>query len=546
MTDDDRTAALAEALCRGQLPADADPVALAAAVQQLADEAARGRGLQALRPACTVLNKRRFFEHTRSLAPAGGDDLVLQRLHAQAEINLSALDEGERLVQAALARAAQAPAGDAVAQREAHELRGLLGRVAKQRFADGAGLEHLDEAVRRYLEAMARAPAGGAFWPAVNALALLHRREREGLAAWPDLALDKLAADVKRQTQGQLRRTPGNFWLFSTLSECCLAQDRADDAELWLYRFMLHPEVDPFGLDSFDRQLREIWGGLQGRNETLADRLETLMARHLLAQQSRWTIAPQAVAAMRRQLADNPEGFEKNFSGEGTLTLETLEQLLRCCAAIGCVANDRGERLGTGFLMRGADLNPAWGEAPVFVTNAHVISTEVDKAIPPERVRVSFEVESAQAGEPRSYRVAELLHHSPPGRLGEQRARAELHDVTVVRLQQLPAAPPVLQRAARLPLLEATTKAFVVGHPRGSGLQISLHDSQLLDICREKRLLHYRTPTEPGSSGSPVFNANWQVVALHHGGSAKMPRLAGEGTYAANEGIALDAICSVF
>jgi len=39
--------------------------------------------------------------------------------------------------------------------------------------------------------------------------------------------------------------------------------------------------------------------------------------------------------------------------------------------------------------------------------------------------------------------------------------------------------------------------------------------------------MHYRTPTDPGSSGSPVFNAKWEVVALHHAGSPATPRLHG-------------------
>ncbi|MER5327117.1 trypsin-like serine peptidase [Streptosporangium roseum] len=29
---------------------------------------------------------------------------------------------------------------------------------------------------------------------------------------------------------------------------------------------------------------------------------------------------------------------------------------------------------------------------------------------------------------------------------------------------------------------------------------------------------HYQTDTEPGSSGSPVFNDQWEIVALHHAG----------------------------
>lgn len=538
---------LVAALCLGRLPASPDPAALQAAVQQLADALPRnGQPVAGVRAACKALNGQRHFALSRQLGQAWRDtqgiDLAVQRLLAQAVINLSALDEGQALVDDGLAVVARADASVPEAVREGAELRGLHARIAKQRFADGQGLAHLDEAVRRYLHAMAQAQPADSIWPGVNALALLRRRERESLPPWPGVDPVPLAQDIERITKRLLKLNPADPWLAATLSECRLAQGKADDAELWLYRFMLHPSVDAFGLDSYDRQLREIWGGLQGRNHTLADRLEGILSRHLLSRQARWTMSPGGVADLRQQIAADRAGFEKNFSGEYSFSLDALESLLRCCASIGCVSNRRGERLGTGFLMRGSDLKAAWGDGAVFVTNAHVIGTQVDKAIAPQDARVSFEVESARAAAPVFYPVAELLFSSAPAPLGERRPKTDALDVTIVRLQGLRADSAALPVAPVLPLIEASTKAYVVGHPSGSGLQISLHDSQLLDIDDVDRLLHYRTPTEPGSSGSPVFNAQWQVMAVHHGGSAKMPRLRGEGSYQANEGIALPAL----
>lgn len=543
--------ALVDGLRQGRLPPAPDATQLQAAVQALADAVPHGgESLDDIRRACKALNGRRHFALTRLLAQAWRDtryptlglDLMLQRLLAQAVINLSALDEGERLVNEGLKAVAQADPKHPDTVREGAELRGLRGRIAKQRFADTGNLTQLDEAVRRYLDAMDQALPAASIWPGVNALALLRRREREQLPDWAGVDVLQLAKRIERSTQGLLKKSPDDAWLAATMSECKLAQDKADDAELWLYRFMLHPSVDAFGLDSYDRQLREIWGGVQGRNQTLADRLETLMAQHLLAQQSRWTMSPGGVADLRQQIAADRAGFEKNFSGEYSFSLDTLENLLRCCASIGCVSNRRGERLGTGFLVRGSDLRAGWSDEPLFVSNAHVIGTEVDKAIAPQDVRVSFEVESAQAPAPVFYTVLDVLFTSAPAPLGEPRPQTQALDVTVVRLQGLPASLAGLPVAPALPLIEASAKAYVVGHPSGSGLQISLHDSQLLDIDDVDRLLHYRTPTEPGSSGSPVFNAQWQLMAVHHGGSAKMPRLRGEGSYQANEGISLLAL----
>jgi V8-like Glu-specific endopeptidase len=115
-------------------------------------------------------------------------------------------------------------------------------------------------------------------------------------------------------------------------------------------------------------------------------------------------------------------------------------------------------------------------------------------------------------------------------------------DVTVARLENLPKLYKSLGTAAQLPLIESKSKAYVIGHPRGSGLQISLHDSRLIDVDDDERLIHYRTPTDPGSSGSPVFNDQWDVIGIHHGGSSTTPRLHGTGSYEANEAIALAAV----
>lgn len=201
-----------------------------------------------------------------------------------------------------------------------------------------------------------------------------------------------------------------------------------------------------------------------------------------------------------------------------------------------------GERVGTGFLLPGSAFSEAGDSEPVFVTNAHVISSEVNNAISPAEAFVTFEVESTAKGTLVSYKVGEVLFTSPPGDLGVTNGAEENLDVTIVRLDALPATLKSLKKATNLPLIDGKTRVYLVGHPRGSGLQISLQDSRLLDVDDVERLVHYRTPTDPGSSGSPVFNSNWEVVALHHGGSFTTPRLHGGGVYEANEGISLQAI----
>ena len=56
----------------------------------------------------------------------------------------------------------------------------------------------------------------------------------------------------------------------------------------------------------------------------------------------------------------------------------------------------------------------------------------------------------------------------------------------------------------------------IVQHPRGEKKQVALRDNRVVDVF--DFFLHYQADTEPGSSGSPVFNDQWEVVALHHAG----------------------------
>jgi hypothetical protein len=74
----------------------------------------------------------------------------------------------------------------------------------------------------------------------------------------------------------------------------------------------------------------------------------------------------------------------------------------------------------------------------------------------------------------------------------------------------------------------------IVQHPNGQPKQIALTSSVVVRV--KSPLLHYTTDTMGGSSGSPVFNDLWQVVAIHH---AAGPKINGVAT---NEGILMAAI----
>ncbi len=59
---------------------------------------------------------------------------------------------------------------------------------------------------------------------------------------------------------------------------------------------------------------------------------------------------------------------------------------------------------------------------------------------------------------------------------------------------------------------------FIVQHPAGDPLKLAFDTNAILDVNENGTIVRYTTNTLPGSSGSPCFDSNWTLVALHHSG----------------------------
>src|SRR5262249_29085877 len=79
----------------------------------------------------------------------------------------------------------------------------------------------------------------------------------------------------------------------------------------------------------------------------------------------------------------------------------------------------------------------------------------------------------------------------------------------------------------------------IIQHPNGGPKQIALTANFVMQT--KPPLIHYTTDTMPGSSGSPVFNDLWHVVAIHHAGGQLFQGADGQSRYV-NEGILMSAI----
>lgn len=518
---------------------------LAAAAQLIADElAAPGAPVtrDEIRSVGKVLNGHRHFDHTHLIGSAWHDtrgcDPRIQKHHAQALIELGAFEAADKLLDEAIEKAKVS--NDAEYEVQASEYQGLRGRIRKQKYVQIGDVNFLRAATDAYLR---QHVLTGRFWHGVNVVALRLLESRRGLPERTGDSVEQLARAVYGNALEAIRRDPSDPWPLATASETSLALHDlepgagwCDHSELWLHRFLAHPAADPFEVESYFRQLREVWNGNPLGGTSCADRLARIFERHVLRTQRGWAVDARDV----KQLVAHPEELERNFSGEKTFTVGNLRSMLDLCPNIGCVIDTTGVRMGTGFLIAGS----AFGLPLdlVFVTNSHVISETVRGSLRPADARVTFEIESIAARQPQAHEIDKVLFTSDPEQVGRVLGTLEKLDVTIVSLKTLPADVRGLSCASNIPLPAPTTKAFVVGHPKAGPLQFSVHDSLLLDVCPHERLMHYRTPTEPGSSGSPVFNAKWEVVALHHAGSQRTPRLNGLGEYQANEGITLQSI----
>jgi endonuclease G len=226
-----------------------------------------------------------------------------------------------------------------------------------------------------------------------------------------------------------------------------------------------------------------------------------------------------------RRLAERIQGKTVDFVGAAFL------DLARAAAnAVGRVVFRDRRPQGSGFMVSDR----------LFLTNNHVIDSKESA----RQFLVEFNYELDGGGQPKSITRFEL----DPEAFFVTSHEDKL-DFTLVAIGVRQSGPATLREFGHCPLIGGEDRHMLgeyvnlVQHPEGEFKQLVLRENRL--VTRLETVLHYMADTMPGSSGSPVFNDQWEVVALHHWGEPYAEERAPDGAPLSkemNEGIRISAI----
>ena len=98
-------------------------------------------------------------------------------------------------------------------------------------------------------------------------------------------------------------------------------------------------------------------------------------------------------------------------------------------------------------------------------------------------------------------------------------------DISIVALDDQDVGKQRLEARGWCPLIAGSGKAIkgervnIIQHPGGERMQVTVRENTIVAV--EGHFLQYEADTQPGSSGAPVFNDQWEMAALHHAGVPK-------------------------
>lgn len=215
--------------------------------------------------------------------------------------------------------------------------------------------------------------------------------------------------------------------------------------------------------------------------------------------------------------SDDTQEIQEKIIGKNTLRpIAFLQRGFEVGLSVAFI-NVAGKRAGTGFLI----------SPDLLITNHHVLpsNNELKETI----FRFNYQLDFAgHAQSPTDYNAL-------PNGLYENDANL---DYAVVQLAGRPGDQWGWLSFQPLSISQGE-RVNIIQHPAAQPKQVSIQNNFVEYV--DKQIVQYLTSTLPGSSGSPVFNDQWQVVAIHHAGGMLTEPTTGQGHFR-NEGTRVSSI----
>lgn len=209
-------------------------------------------------------------------------------------------------------------------------------------------------------------------------------------------------------------------------------------------------------------------------------------------------VAEMPLSEVKKSKAESLQGPTVDFMGICFVDLARAAS-----RSVARVVFRNGNAQGSGFMV----------SQNLFLTNNHVIPSK--EAASGFLLEFNYELDYADKETERTYFELDPEHFF-------ETSRADDLDFTLVAVGKRLKGKATLKEAGYLPLVDSGDKHMkgtlinCIQHPNGTFKNIVVRDSRLL--ARTPNTLIYSSDTLPGSSGSPVFNDDFEVIALHHWG----------------------------